>query len=492
MEMFILYDDFLQLMEDDLRPIRHLIHEGDFDYEAYTKIIDKYAENSKSIYLFKFDSTGNSVKKEDDQIKWDIINSRVQSVYAQVCRLTKLISLPNLKIAYEFDDMVHDTNAPIFSFHKKKDYKGIVLVPDFELFRQNYYNDYTNNDSLHFKNKANKAIFVGSTTGTNACETRNCVNTIHNIEADPSVRIDAAKYFNGNKNVIFKLPSIVQCDSEETENYLRRFAFTTPERIGWSEQFEQKFIISIDGNGSTLSRVAIALLSNSVLLKYNSSWITYYHRALRPYDNYIPIASHNEIESVLINLENNIDLYEQISQKASKDFSLIFKRANVERYFAAVLNEFYAIFFGKDETYLANRLKIEQVGHLDIDAHIANVGDVSFWPNQEVSDPQGNFIEGITIYPASGLFDWRDISYQVMFADGAISEMVLGGHFAGSRNEARKIVGFRLIAKSEKQFTLFYSGEFADGTNQKTSNGTWIQHDSSPLKRINFEINVIV
>jgi len=492
MGMFMLYDDFLQLMEDDLRPIRHLIHESGLDYETYSNILDDYADKSKSIYSFKFDSTGNVVKKEFDQIKWDAIESRVQSFYAQLQRLTKLISLPNLKIAYEFEDMAHDANIPIFSYHKKNDYKGIVLVPDFELFEQNYYNNHMYNDSLAFKSKANKAIFVGSTTGTNARETRGCENTIHNIETDPSVRIDAAKYFNGNKDVIFRLPSIVQCDSKETENYLRQFAFASPERIGWSQQFEHKFIISVDGNGPTLSRVAITLLSNSVLLKYNSSWIAYYHRALRPYENYIPIASHNEIESVLINLENNIDFYEQISKKASKDFSLIFKRANVERYFAAVLNEFYAIFFGKDETYVANRLKIEQVGHFDIDAHIANVGDVSFWPHQEVSDPQGNFIEGITIYPASGLFDWRDISYQVMFADGAISEMVLGGHFAGSRNEARKIVGFRLIAKSEQQFTLFYSGEFADGTNQKASHGTWIQHDSSPLKRIRFEINVIV
>ncbi len=144
----------------------------------------------------------------------------------------------------------------------------------------------------------------------------------------------------------------------------------------------------------------------------------------------------------------------------------------------------------KKYIYLANRLKLEQVAHLDIDAHISNVGDVSFWPCQEVSVQTENFIEGITIYPSSNLFCWRDISYQVMFEDGTVSEMVLGGQFSGTRHQARKIVGFRMSAKSEQDFQLFYEGEFEDGSTQRVANNSWLQDSLKPLKRIRFDIQI--
>jgi hypothetical protein len=486
-KMFMFYEDFLLLMESDLHRAQNLLQYGSIDYEAYCNKLDRYAEN-KSILSFKFPPSNGAVICDLEQIKGDWIEARVHTTCNQLNRLTKLISLPNLRISYGFKDMAGDSDIPIFSYHKKVDYKGIILVPDFEIYEQNYYCMDLYKDAMNFHDKSNKAIFVGSTTGSNANEDRGVQNTIENIASDPSVRIDAAMYFNGNENIIFKLPAIVQCDSKETEDYLRKFSFASPARVEWHEQFKHKFIISVDGNGPTLTRVAATLLSNSVLLKYNSNWIAYYHRVLRPHVNFIPIKSHKEIEDAVNASSGNVDFYEKISREASKDFSLLLKRANVDRYYAAVLNEFYAIFFGKNDTYLANRKKLEQVAHLDIDAHFSNVGDVAFWPCQEVSDPSGNFIEGLTIYPASSLFDWRDISYQVAYEDGTASEMVLGGHFAGSKSQARKIVGFRLVAKSEEQFNLSYSGEFADGSAQRVLNGIWLQHDKSPLKKITFEI----
>lgn len=484
-KMFMSYEDFLSLMEEDFCRVRHLLREGEIDYKKYCSKLDSLTDQTKSICSFLFDSSGNVIK-QPNQVNW--VEPRVSATYPWLIRLSKIISLPNLKFAYEFKDMAEDADFPIFSFHKRKDYQSIILVPDFETVMQNYYSRNIFKDEMSFQNKHDLAIFVGSTTGSNAREDRGITNTIDNIETDPSVRISSAKYFDGNKKVIFLLPSIVQCDSKETEEYLRKFSFTNCERMGWSEQFKNKFIISVDGNGPTLSRVAVCLLSNSVLLKYNSNWIAYYHRALRPYVNYIPVASHEEIEDVLENLRGNSSFYESVSRRGSTEFSLIFKRANVDRYFAAVLNEFYALFFGKNEIYWENRLNLDQVAHLDIDVHFSNVGDVSLWPSQEVSDSSGNFIEGLAIYPASSLFDWRDISYQVMFEDSTVSEMVLGGHFAGKKNNAAKIVGFRMVAASEKSFSLFYTGVYANGVVQKVSNGEWLQHDLSPLKRIIFKI----
>lgn len=488
-KIFMQYEDFLSLMEDDFRKIRHILQEGEINYEKYCSRLDQINKSSKSIYTFQFDSSGVNVINQCNEVKWDAIDSRVQTTYAHLVKLSKLICLPNLRFAIEFEDMAKDTDTPILCYHKRKNYKGIILIPDFEIPENNYYCCQMYKDNTSFQKKLDNAIFVGSTTGTNANEDRETCNTIDNINNDPSVRISAAKYFYKSKKVIFKLPSVVQCDSKETEEYLRNFSFVNCERIDWDQQFKSKFIISVDGNGPTLTRVAVALLSNSVLLKYNSNWITWYHRALRPHINYIPIGWHEEIDDTLENLRENNFFYEMVSRKASADFSLIFNRANVDRHFASILNEFYAIFFGKNEIYWENRLKLDRVAHLDIDVHFSNVGDVSFWPSQEVFDPSGNVIEGLTIYPASSLFDWRDLSYQVMFEDGTESEMVLGGHFAGTKNKAAKIVGFRMIAKSGRDFQLLYTGIFADGVVQKVRNGEWLRHFSSHIKRIIFQIH---
>jgi len=487
-DKFMRYEDFLALMEEDFCKVRPLLKEINIDYNEYNSKLDSAAEQSNSIYLFLFDSSGFSVKRECEEIKWDAIESRVLSTHSWLNRICKIISLPNLRFPIEFEDMAKDSSIPILSYHKRKDYLGTVLVPDFEIFEQNYYCRETFKDNIVFQNKHDRAIFFGSTTGTNEREDRGCCNTIDNIENDPSIRIAAAKYFITNDKVVFKLPSIVQCDNKETEEHLKSFAFAAPERVNWNDQFNNKFIISVDGNGPTCTRVAVTLLSNSVLLKYNSNWITYYHRALRAYVNYIPISTNEEVDGALVNMQKNYSYYEQVQNRASEDFSLIFKRANVDRYFAAVLNEYYALFFGKNKNYWENRFKLDQVAHLDIDAHFSNKGDYSLWPSQKIIDPSGNFIEGITIYPATGLFDWRNISYQVMFEDGSITEMVLGGHFAGRKNIAAKITGFRMVAIANKNFSLFYTGIFADGTVQKASNGEWLKHELNPIKCIDFNI----
>jgi len=487
LKMHIHYDELLELMSDDLNNARTLIDQKKMDFDSYITKISHLTAHSKSIYSFCFNKN-RTVDRTPPEEKWDAIESRVQSVHAQLSRIAGLVYLPDLKIAYEFEDMAHDTEIPIFSYHKKLGYKGLFLAPDFEIFEQNYYHQNNYHDQVRFDQKLSKAIFVGSTTGTNRQENRGCQNTLQNIHSDPSVRLEAAQCFSKNPKIVFRLPSIVQCDSKETEDYLRSFPFAHPRRIGWQEQFNYKYIISVDGNGPTLSRVAATLLSNSVLLKYESNWIAYYHRLLKPFENYIPIKNHSDVEQVILDSASKSEDHKNIARISSKIFSLLFQRANVERYFGIALNEFRALFLGKDEVYLKNRTKLEQVAHLDIDAHISNIGDVSFWPSMEISATSGNVIEGITIYPSSALFKWSDITYQVMFEDGTVSSITFGGHFVGSKNESKAIVGFRLHAISEYNFRLKYRGDFLDGTSVIADNGCWVENASSKLTRIIIEI----
>lgn len=488
-KMFLSYEDLLSMMEVDFRDVRKSLRSHALNYQGYNKTIDALVD-SKSVYSFRFCSKGqNEVYREQNEIKWDAVESRVETHHKWLNRLTQIISLPDFRFCIEFEDMASDTiDAPVLCYHKKQG-QNIILIPDFEIYEHNYYCREIYSDNLCFEGKHDKAVFIGSTTGTNQQEDRGCCNTVENIDHDPCVRVGAAKYFDGDESVIFKLPSIVQCDSVETEGYLKSFAFTQCSRMDWNEQFKYKFIISVDGNGPTCTRVAVALLSNSVLLKYDSRWITYYHRALRPYYNYVPIAWHDDIHDVLKQINNNYAYYAAISRRASEDFSLILKKSNVDRYFAAALNEFYALFFGMDDNYCRNRLRLDQVTHLDIEAHFANSGDVWLYPSTEVKDQAGNCIEGLVIAPASSLFEWNDISYQVMFEDGSTSDIVLGGHFVGIKGAGNKVTGFKMDARSKHDFSLFYSGVFENGMMRKVCNGEWLRCDNVPIRSMVFHLS---
>ena len=489
-KIFMFYEDFLSLMDDDIRIAKKYLDQEGMSFEQYCKILDGLVESEwKCVYSFAFDSIGKTVIREQEEIKW--VERRVQIYHQWLVSLTRLISFPNFRVAIDLRDMVNDLDIPILSFHKKSG-QNIILVPDFEIYEQNYYRRDIYSDSVAFQGKLDKAIFVGSTTGTVASEVRSCCNTIENINNDPSVRLSAAKFFESSESVVFKLPSVVQCDSQETEAYLKTFTFTQCDRIDWSGQFKYKFIISVDGNGPTCTRVAATLLSHSVLLKYQSQWITYYHRALRPFVNYVPISWHSDVNHALSELKDNYAFYSNISRAANEDFSLLFKKSNVDRFFAAVLNEFYALFRGRDNIYWNNRQRIDQVTHFDIEAHFANVGDVWLYPSITIKEEAENYIQGLTISPASGLFEWNDISYQVMFEDGSASDIVCGGKFCGTRGQSKNIIGFRMSAQSRFRFSFFYSGVFSNDAVKKVRMGEWLTHDNMFIKCIELHLEPLV
>ena len=80
---------------------------------------------------------------------------------------------------------------------------------------------------------------------------------------------------------------------------LREMGFGKGGMIAEKAMMTHKFIISMDGNGATCGRVAIALKSNSALLKYNSRHVLYYFRHLIPWRHYIPIDKDSDVEDII-------------------------------------------------------------------------------------------------------------------------------------------------------------------------------------------------
>ncbi len=235
---------------------------------------------------------------------------------------------------------------PLLSFQKNK-IDNIVLLPDFEcLFH--FYERREWRDPYSYSEKYRRAIFSGAATGA--------LNSIATIDRNERIRL--AKYFEGNPDVTFKVPKVCQCDSKETEAYLRSFSFCQGRAIPMREQFKYRFIISVDGNGAACSRVSLVLKSNSVLLKYKSDHVAWFHKMLVPWVHYVPINSEEDISECIKMAASNDDLFQEMARKSREFYCEFHKRDDILRYTAVIINELYGL-FDRDEIYLGNRAQID-------------------------------------------------------------------------------------------------------------------------------------
>jgi hypothetical protein len=179
-------------------------------------------------------------------------------------------------------------DLPFFAFQKKTG-SNAILLPDIDAIDHDFY---ANNfeDSNCYEEKSCSAIFVGATTGA--------VHTVASVAAHSNPRLRAGLFFKDKPEVDFRLPSIVQCETEEAAEAIRQLGFGTG-WASWDEMFRHKFLLSLDGNGATCSRVAIALKSNSVLIKFASVHELYYFPALIPYLHYIPVARNEDVLTLI-------------------------------------------------------------------------------------------------------------------------------------------------------------------------------------------------
>jgi hypothetical protein len=111
-------------------------------------------------------------------------------------------------------------------------------------------------------------------------------------------------------------------------------------RVPWSEQFPHKFIISVDGNGATCSRVVIALKSNSALLKYHSPHHLYYFKGLVPWLHYVPIVENNDIENIIKIERECPGAFASIAEEGRRFAETYINRQRVFQYVAELLTHY--------------------------------------------------------------------------------------------------------------------------------------------------------
>lgn len=352
------------------------------------------------------------------------------------------------------DGCIENPALPVFSFQKPVG-NHCLLLPDPDMLGRGFPRA---NDRRSFMEKATRAAFAGGTSGGSI--------TLNAIKQDGAIpRIRAALYFQNHADVSFDLPMLVQYENEDTAAYLRELGFGSGQGITWEDQLENKFILSMDGNGATCTRISIALSSNSVLIKYNSPNTLFYFSGLVPWCHYIPVEDHQDVLTVIALERGNPGYFDSITHAAHRFESTYLTRYSCLQYTAHLLRLY------RDLLAKQSMLPSKVSAALEVTVHLAGVGDVMALAEQW-TQPEGTMhsVEGFSLCVVGDLQS-ADIRYAAVSADGDLQAFQNAGQLAGTRGLGIPIHGFQLLLseKARQDWICVCWAKFADGTSYNST-----------------------
>ena len=342
---------------------------------------------NKKLSVYVFDIAAGEVTFRQKPIEDPSLHRRAQ-VYDTFLRslAAKLAIRAPITLILDVEDECRDVHeAPVMSFQRRIGSPNLLL-PDIDCLGTSFYTGsfWALPDRTPFKDKLNHAIFVGSTTGTPSISERH-------VREGLLPRLRAARFFRDNPHVTFLLPGIVQCENQAVEALLREEGFGTSQ-VSWDAQLRNKFLISMDGNGATLSRVHVALASNSALIKYASPHEAFYFQRLVDGEHYISVEKDADILDVMV---GDPMRFAPVAQAGRRFAETYLTRATVEVYAARLLTNYASI-------VQRNVTQFKGVGVSSIERSIASTNDISKGvPNMKASDAIVAIAGGL-IEPPSG------------------------------------------------------------------------------------------
>lgn len=311
-----------------------------FENENLINNFLEYNKNNERYFLIQIQNKNALIIEKPKQILNDALLERAQKYRDLIETVLKKFDVDmNFYLLYDAHDFSdEDDKIPIFSFQRKIG-SNKILLPDIDFLVNNFYLKQKYADGLQFSEKLCSAVFVGSTTGGRITK-----NVIENLSLP---RLRAAVYFKDKENIKFLLPNILQYDNEETKTMLESMGFGKRNYVEMKEQYKNKFIISMDGNGATCSRLALGLKSNCIVLKYNSLYELYYFTILNPWIHYIPIEKDEDILNIIEFEKNNAGVFEKISSNSKVFFDNYLNASGIFNYLYFLLSIYERVFFKK-------------------------------------------------------------------------------------------------------------------------------------------------
>lgn len=246
--------------------------------------------------------------------------------------------LQRSQAAYSFDmaldvtDLPQDSaEVPIFSFQKERGAHNLLL-PDVDFFHSKWYQK--EHDALSYDAKAISACFVGSSTGD-----WHTVDSIRHLE---SKRLRMAAHFHQHPQVRFQIANATQCLSEEAKTVLMSQPYFSS-YVSWEEQLRHRFLIVMDGNGATCSRLVKGLMSNSVVVKFDSPHELYYFPAIKRGQDLLVVDTENDLECIVKREAAHPGTFKAVSQQGQQFATKYLRMKSVMDYTALLLKSFAAL-----------------------------------------------------------------------------------------------------------------------------------------------------
>ncbi len=232
------------------------------------------------------------------------------------------------------DGPFESETSPIFAFHKLAG-SPAVLLNDADFITNRFYPRAPCGDPYAYGRKLTKAVFVGSTTGA--------LHTEESVARLSSPRLRSGVAFRDSAEVDFKLPIITQCATDAAAEHIRALGFGEG-AYDWGYQFGYKFMISMDGNGATWARNALALKSRSVLLKYDSPYELYYSGGLIPWLHYIPIGSDQQVIDIVRMERDRPGRFRYVGEEGRAFYRRYLTRRGVMTYVSRLIETYFSVF----------------------------------------------------------------------------------------------------------------------------------------------------
>ncbi len=429
------------------------------DPQALRAQLERVEAASASIFLFDFAAGAVSLRHKtrswQDVAEPELLR-RARHYLALFREVVAAFGLQAcFPLAIDVDDHpLHESGVPLLAFQKRSG-SPLILLPDIDLLSGDYFVASEYDDPYAFEDKADAAIFVGATTGGNL--------TRETVEALSMPRLRSAVFFREVADVTFRLPKIVQFDSDDTVAMVRALDVGGAP-ASWKEQFGYRYLLSMDGNGATCSRVAIALRSHSVLIKYASDFELFYFAGLAAGKTHLAVARDEDVCKTLDRCRRKPDQAAAIA-RAGRRFALEhLSRLPVLAYVAHLLEAYGRVVVESTSQGPVGVRRSRAI--LDMYGHIQNVGDVrSELGGWLGSLDDGHAIEGFALEPGLGV-DPSDVCYQAVLPNGGLSARCSGYEFCGSRglNQPLEGVVVALEGAAALDYELTYLVAFSDGS----------------------------
>jgi hypothetical protein len=298
-----------------------------------------------------------------------------------------------------------------------------------------------------------------------------CVCIADRVPADYGVPLFCFQKKPRESFILLPNTDVVLADFYRHERYTDTTPYDTkipePALAGSTQPFQQRFIISKDGNGLARSPVVIALHSHSVLMKYDSDTIQFYSGGLQPWLHYVPIAAEQNVDSIMALEPTMPHVFKRIAE-GGRAFAQAYLGEDAIHRYTAMLLQLYAqaVAARPGASLAAPAVRNEAAAATTLLGHIQERGDektgISTWLGHVGS---GLAIEGFYVALAPGLPS-EGFFYQAVLADGTLSERAQSEEFCGTRGKNTPVYGVRISTEGRfaEAYEVTCEARFVDGS----------------------------